>query len=157
MTELIELVHFDEHEWLNYITSMTRSPIATKCLSTVNTQNILSRKSYNSNKFIWSCCLVASYLSSLLSLSPRQNWTSKNSCEQHARLQVYCRTFFCSQFIFATFYACMLLLRIHYRKALTFAAFNTEANPFSHAVHYNFLPTASQTKESIVFNLIFLT
>ncbi len=89
-----------------------------KCLSTMNMQqqharniehhvtvgthqNILSQKSYNSNKFIWSCCLIASYLcslleylSSFLSLSLPQNWTSKNFCQQHARLQVHCRIFF---------------------------------------------------------------
>ncbi len=62
--------------------------------------------------------VVASYLSSLLSLSPRQNWTSKNSYRQHARLQVHCRTFFCLQFIFATFYTRVLLLCVHCRRGL---------------------------------------
>ncbi len=76
----------------------------TKCLSTMNmqqqhacniehhmtvgiNQNILSQKSYNSNKFIWSCCFVASYLSSLLeylssllSLSSRQKLRICHSC-----------------------------------------------------------------------------
>ncbi len=51
------------------------------------------------------------YLSSLLSLSPQQ--------KLYARLQVHCRTFFCSQFIFATFYSRVVsLLRVHCRMAL---------------------------------------